>query len=210
MEWQTILAIAKNNGYPIKTIDNLGKKLLARKQKQQQDQHQETTELRKKWVTFTHYSPLIRRITNLFKQTELKIAFKATNTIQQQITEKQALSNPSRVYKLKCNTCNMVYVGQSGRAISTWYKEYIRYIKSNNSTSAYAAHILQNGHEFGTEKNTMQLIKACQKSLRMDCWEALYMYAYREQQVLIEEQQVNDTNAIFEMANIQPPHDIAQ
>jgi len=40
---------------------------------------------------------------NLFKQTELKIAFKATNTIQQQITEKQAISNPSGVYKLKCN-----------------------------------------------------------------------------------------------------------
>ena len=167
MEWQTILAIAKNNGYPIKTIDNLGKKLLARKQKQQQDQHQETTELRKKWVTFTHYSPLIRHITNLFKQTKLKIAFKATNTIQQ-ITEKQALSNPGGVYKLKCNTCNRVYVGQSGRAVSTWYKEHIRYIKSNNSTSAYAAHILQNGHEFGTEKNTTQLIKACQKSSCMD------------------------------------------
>ena len=75
----------------------------------------------------------------------------------------------------------MVYVGQSGQAISMRYKEHIRYIKSNNSTSAYAAHILQNGHEFGTEKNTMQLIKACQKSSRMDCWATLYMYAYRKQ-----------------------------
>ena len=43
----------------------------------------------------------------------------------------------------------------------------------------------------------------------MDCCEALYMYAYRKQQVLIEEQQVNDTNTIFDLATIQPLHDTA-
>ena len=113
------------------------------------------------------------------------------------------------VYRLKCNTCNKVYVGQSGRAITKRFKEHIRYIKTNNPTSAYVAHILQNIHEFGTEKDTMYLIKACQKSSHMDCWEALYMYAYRKQQILISEQQVNDTNAIFDLANVNPPHDTA-
>ena len=112
---------------------------------------------------FPGFGPLIRRITNLFKQTELNIAFKATNTIQQQITDKQSYNNPSGVYRLKCNTCNKVYVGQSGRAITKRYKEHIRYIKSNNPTSAYAAHILQNIHEFGTEKDAMHLVKTCQK-----------------------------------------------
>jgi len=52
-EWETILAIARNNGYSTKTINNLKKKLLTRKQKQQ-DQNQEITETRKKWVTFTY------------------------------------------------------------------------------------------------------------------------------------------------------------
>ena len=47
------------------------------------------------------------------------------------------LNNPSGIYKLKCNTCNKVYVGQSGRAIGTRFKEHIRYVRSNNSTSAY-------------------------------------------------------------------------
>jgi hypothetical protein len=64
-------------------------------------------------------------------------------------------------------------------------------------------------HEFGTKKDTMHLVKTCQKSSHMGCWEALYMYAYRKQQVLIEEQQVNDTNAIFDLATIQPLHDTA-
>jgi len=36
---------------------------------------------RKKWITFTYYSPLIRKVTNLLKSTDLNIAFKACYTI---------------------------------------------------------------------------------------------------------------------------------
>jgi len=48
----------------------------------------------------------------------LKIAFRATNTIQQQLNTKQTHDDPSGIYELKCKTCNKVYVGQSGRAIA--------------------------------------------------------------------------------------------
>ena len=36
----------------------------------------------KKWATFTYFSPAIRRITNLFKHSNLNIAFRATKTVQ--------------------------------------------------------------------------------------------------------------------------------
>jgi len=41
----------------------------------------------KKWTTFTYFSSMIRRITNLFKDTNIIIAFKTTNTIQQQLSK---------------------------------------------------------------------------------------------------------------------------
>jgi len=97
-----------------------------------------------------------------------------------------------------------VYVGQSGRAIGVRFKEHIRYIRFNNSTSAYATLILENRHEYGTKENTFQLLKACRKGRRMDCWEALYMQAFRQKIVLIEEQQINYHNPLFELAKI--PH----
>jgi len=96
---------------------------------------------------FTYFSPLVRKISNLFRQTDLKIALHATNTMQQQLNAKQTHDNPSGIYELKCKTCNKVYVGQSGRAIGIRFKEHMRYIRSNNSTSAYAAHILDNRYE---------------------------------------------------------------
>jgi hypothetical protein len=95
-----------------------------------------------------------------------------------------------------------VYVGQSGRAINVRYKEHIRYIRTNNPKSAYATHILDNRHKYGTEENTLQLLQACQKGTRMDCWEALYMQALHQRKVLITEQQVNNTNPLFELAII--------
>jgi hypothetical protein len=42
----------------------------------------------------------------------------------------------------------------NGKKIKFSYKEHIRYIRSNNSTSAYATHILDNRHEYGKEEHT--------------------------------------------------------
>jgi hypothetical protein len=88
-----------------------------------------------------YHSPLIRKVTNLFKQTNLNIAFKSTNTIYQQLFHKSDNTNPSGIYEIKCN---MAYVGQSGRPITTRHREHTRYIRTNNPNSAYAMHILNN------------------------------------------------------------------
>jgi len=76
----------------------------------------------------------------------------------------------------------------------------MRYIKSNNSTSAYAAHILDNRHEYGTKEDTLKLLKKFQKGKHMDCWEALYMQTFHQKKVLINEQQIGDKTPLFEIA----------
>jgi hypothetical protein len=125
----------------------------------------------KKLITFTYYNPLIRKIANLFKQTNLNIALRTTNTICQQLTEKPLNTNRSGIYILKFSTCNNAYIGQSGRSITIRHKEYTRYIRTNNQISAYALHILNNRHEYGTAEETLELLKPCNKGTRMNCWE---------------------------------------
>jgi len=132
----------------------------------------------KKWVTFSYFNPIIRRITVLFKHSNLNIACRATNTIQRKLSGKLTNKNPSEIYKLKCNTCNNVYVGQSGSSINVRHKEHIRYITTNNPVSTYALHILQNRQEYGTITGALQLSKACQMGTRMNCWEAFYICRY--------------------------------
>ena len=111
-------------------------------------------------------------------------------------------TNPNGIYKLQCNTCNKVYIGQTDRSINISYKEHIRYIEYNNPQSAYALHLLQNRLEYGRQKETMQLLKHCHKSTRMTCWENLYIHMHYIHGDLITEQEVNEINPLYRAANI--------
>jgi hypothetical protein len=153
-------------------------------------------------VTFSYHSPLIRKTINLFKHCNLNIALRATNPIHRQITDKivKTSTNSSGIYKLKCNTYNNSYVGQSDWSITTRHKEQTRYLRTINPISAFALHILNNRHEYDTADETLHLLKRCNKGTRMNCWEALYMQGFHQRNILIEEQQVNDINPLNEMA----------
>jgi len=80
-ERKIILNIARNNNLPYKIINDL------KNQIQHNKSHHKANNSanKKKWVTFTYYSPQIRKITNLFKHTDIKIAFKNKNNILQLI-----------------------------------------------------------------------------------------------------------------------------
>jgi hypothetical protein len=56
--------------------------------------------------------------------------------------------------------------------------------------SPYVEYILQNRHEYGMAIDTLQLLQECQKGTRMNCWEALYIQTYHQQNALINEQLV--------------------
>jgi len=55
--------------------------------------------------------------------------------------------------------------------------------------------------EYGTIADTLQLLNKCQQGTRMTCWEALYIQIFHQLNWLITEQQVNDSNPLYELAN---------
>ena len=154
-------------------------------------QHTYTTQThqKKKWLAFTYYSPLIHKITNLFRYTNLNIAYHATNTIYKQLNDKiiQNKTNSSGKYKLKWNTFNNSYIGQTGRQLGIRCKEHLRYIKTNNPISAYALHIINNKHEYGNIEQTIELLKPCNKGVKMNCWESFFINVLQKQNLLFEE-----------------------
>jgi effector-binding domain-containing protein len=77
MNGKKILTIAGKNQFPLHLITKL------KTQIQQKQQETKTKNQRKKWATFTYHSAKVRTITNLFKHTSIKIAFRTSNTIQQ-------------------------------------------------------------------------------------------------------------------------------
>jgi hypothetical protein len=71
------------------------------KRKTSQNKEEEKTS----WATFTYHGNDTRTITKLFKNTNIKIAYRTTNTIKNHLKAKIPLTdiyNKSGVYQLKC------------------------------------------------------------------------------------------------------------
>jgi hypothetical protein len=176
--------MAQNN-FPEKFIKN-------HEVKMQQKVHQtEDKDENKKWATFTYYSPKIRKFTSLFKHTNINIAFKRTNIIQQytkpKILNKNQDYNMSGIYRLACNTCKMSHRGQTSRYLNQRYREHIHYIRNNDPQSAYAQRILQNLHEYGSITDTMSLLKPIHTISMLIRYEHLFIKTFHHNGNLIME-----------------------
>jgi len=156
-----------------------------------------------KWAIFTYHSPIIRKITNLFKQTDIKIAFRNTNPIRQTIRLKLQDNTQghekSGICKLICKTSNKGYIGQTSRNLTLTYKEHILYIKNNDPQSTYALHILQNRHEYGPLKDIMTLIKPIRNANMLIPYEQLLIQTTHKEGKLIPEQKRGEHNPLFEL-----------
>jgi len=202
-EWQTILHVAKNNHFPTALIRNL-RHLMAQKRTQAPFPTQLThPKKNKKWATFTFISPNIRKVTNLFKQIGVNIAFRGKNTLSRLVkttnTTRTPPHNKPGIYQLTCNTCNLAYIGQTSRNVKTRYHEHIRYIKNNNPQSAYAQHLLNNRHQFGTIDNIMILLKPLHSQHLLTTYEQFYIHSFHKNGKLISEQSPGNPNPLFDL-----------
>jgi hypothetical protein len=121
-ERQGIVTTPNNNNFQIHIIHQLNN----RKRTTTCRTEHSTPSKPKKWSRFQFRSLMIYKMTNFFKNTNIKVAFKATNTIFQQLTRKPQNNNPAGIYRIKCNTCRRSCVGQTGRNIATRHKEHTR------------------------------------------------------------------------------------
>ena len=117
-EWQNILHIATSNNFPTTFLEKLKQQI---QRKITTPPPTKNTENNTKWTTFTFCLPHIRKITNLFRHTNVKISYTCSNTVAQLTNPASGHNipphNKSGVYCLTCKPCNLSYVGQTRR---TW------------------------------------------------------------------------------------------
>jgi hypothetical protein len=137
--------------------------------------------MEQKWATFTYMGNYIRKITKFFKNTNLKVAFKTTTTVGKLLSDtcKMNTYEQSRIYKMTCQSCHKLYTGQTGRNLTTRYKEHIRNIRFNKEESAFAQHILGQGHQYRPMEQIMELIEYARKGNIMNIKENYYIYQFK-------------------------------
>ena len=114
-EWETIKTMGKNNNIPSQVLHKLHHRL-----KYKEPRPKPETADSNKWTTFTYHSPKIRAITNLFKNTNINIAFRPATTTEKFLRHKTLHTTPeydrSGIYTISCKTCQKAYVGQTSRS----------------------------------------------------------------------------------------------
>ena len=207
-EWRHIKQTASNNNIPIHLLTKLRHNV----QKKLNQPHPPTAPTQDtKWATFTHSSPHVRKITNLFKNTNVKVTFKSNNTTAQ-LTKPHTTTIPSPnphdmsgIYSLTCITCKHVYVGQTSWSLRIQHQEHTRgYIKNNDPQSAYAKHILHNRHEYGPIDKTMSLLKPISKTSLLTPYEQYYIHSFHKEGKLISEQSQSDPHNPLLLLAIDP------
>jgi hypothetical protein len=193
-----IQLIARNSSFPQNLLHKLNLQIQDKKTNQGHTNYSNTNKSR---ATFMYYRPKIRKITNLFKHTIVKVAFRNTNTLhltKPKTDNKSQEQDKSGIYELTRNTCHMSYVGQTSHSLKQRYQEHIRYIKNNEPQSAYTSHILNNKHKYGPIHNTMTLLKHINKTTLIP-YEQLYIHSYHHHKQLIPEQHVGDHNPVYQL-----------
>jgi hypothetical protein len=96
----------------------------------------------------TKFINVNQSITNLFRNTNINVAYKTSNTIK----------HLNCVYQMKCKDCPLRYVGQRGRTFRTRYNKHMREIQTNLQSSKFGQHILDTVYNYDTMYQTMKIL----------------------------------------------------
>jgi len=158
---------------------------------------------KQKCATFTYIGKETTYIPNLFRRTDINVAFRTNNTNYNGLspthhtTDKYEYTQ-SGVYKLTCPDCNKTYVGQTGRSFPARYKENKRAFRHNSHTLKFAQHMNEYAHSFGTIHDTMQILQYHKKSTHLNTIERYYIHSEFAANNHLNDSQNIFLNPIFE------------
>ena len=99
---------------------------------------------------FENFTPKLNPIlkSKFYIKSENSLNHKFRNIIRLGKDPIDKLENVGIIYKISCNDCNAVYIGQSGRQLKKRISEHKYYIKVGNENSALVEHINVSDHSF--------------------------------------------------------------
>ncbi|XP_049945748.1 uncharacterized protein LOC126427904 isoform X2 [Schistocerca serialis cubense] len=184
-ELNVIKAIAVNNGYNQNMIDHLLNKKISQKCSTLRNILPTDTTETKKFISIPFLGNLSYRIKRLLnKKYNCNVSFSTDNSLKRNLVQSVEIASDwfsnSGVYKLTCNNCPSYYIGQTGRAVKTRYKEHLLGKKGTNiRNSTFAEHLLITGHTPKQLEDTVILHRQV-KGRRLDLWEELFIFKHLE------------------------------
>lgn len=173
-EIATIKTIATNNGYKSRLID----KLIKRKEKKiilkSITALSPLLDKCSKYVKLTFIGNISYEIGKIIKENcNVKVAFYNNNILRNEIVnskEKRDILDKQGVYEIKCENCEYIYIGQTGRNFKKRFNEHIASCKNVAVSSALARHLVEENHT--SNICNLKVLHVEQKGKKLDILEA--------------------------------------
>jgi hypothetical protein len=148
-EIERIKEIVKNNNYKPSVVDKVIKKIYKRMDKGERNKE----EIQEKYLgAITYVGWKTEKIRKCFKKYGINVATKKSKTVFEYIKNKGIEEIPtikkSGIYRIKCEECEMVYIGETGRSVECRLKEHKREENNRTTSSLYARHFMEKKHKF--------------------------------------------------------------
>jgi hypothetical protein len=143
------------------------KNLSTRHSKSTQGQQKYRQHHKTKWAIFTYSGKETKKITKLFKETHIGIAFGTRNTIQKLVKprpQKRDRYGRNGMHQMKCMDC-LLKLWRTGQTFYTIHKEHVQAIRNNNINSGYSNHILSTRHAYGTITDAIEIMEIERESI---------------------------------------------
>ena len=190
-ELNIINFIGHKNGYSKTEIEKVHSRVKYRITNGKDQQLEEN----RTYASVEYHSKIGNIFQNTLKRFNCTVSFKTNNTLGSKVTrDENKDSDPystSGVYKITCNECDCRYIGQTGREFKTRFKEHIRALRSPETDSTFAEHLIESNHTYTGIKENMSIIKKCKKGKRLNRLEELEIYReYKENEALLLNEKV--------------------
>ncbi|XP_065094096.1 uncharacterized protein LOC135714647 [Ochlerotatus camptorhynchus] len=155
-----------------------------------------------KRISLPFYPKVTNPIKNTLKRQGLHIVHKSDNTLRDllcNLKDKIPADEQSGIYRIPCQDCPSVYIGQTRRKVKVRLKEHKNAVDNNKSNdSAVAAHTTASNHQI--DWKSVKLIKTVRKPSHLNAWES--MHINNTQEPLMNEDDPPITSSLFNLTKL--------
>jgi len=164
--------ILQNNGYPISLIHKRHHIMKSRAQSFPSPNSDS------KRLILPFMGEATNEITRRLRKFGFNFGFTHGRSIHSLILQKTS-NKPigSGIYKISCNSCPYIYIGETKRPLEVRMKEHIRDIKNQKMESGVACHIKDSGFNHVIQLNNISLLEPENRYFHRKFKEALYIRA---------------------------------
>jgi len=121
------------------------------------------------------YAPMSYKIEKVLKSHNISVCYENRGTMREivgRVKGKRPAREESGIYRIGCQDCDKLYIGQTRRRMETREAEHDRACKNKAvDKSAVAAHCVEEKHRRGT----CELVKKVDRPWDLDTWESMYI-----------------------------------